>query len=196
MNVNRNVKILKKGEKNFPHLLEELNDCPDILYAVGDETILNEFALAVIGARKCTVDGKYIAENLSKDFALSHINVISGFATGIDSIAHKSCIDNGGKTIAVLGGGFNYLYPKENEELYEEIIRKGGVLISEYMPDEPPRKSNFRMRNRIIAALSNGVIVIEAREKSGSLITVKYARKLNKKIFVVPGNIREENYMR
>lgn len=190
------IKFLKKGENNFPKNLEALEDCPDILFVMGNEKILNDFSIAVIGARKCTIEGRIIAEDISKELTKANINIISGLALGIDSIAHETCVKNNGKTIAVLGGGFYNLYPKENKKLVNEIIDTGGVVISEYPPDEVPRGLNFKKRNRIIAAISSGVVVIEAKEKSGSLSTVNYARKLEKNIFVVPGNVRDENYKR
>ena len=140
------IKFLKKGENNFPKNLEALEDCPDILFVMGNEKILNDFSIAVIGARKCTIEGRIIAEDISKELTKANINIISGLALGIDSIAHETCVKNNGKTIAVLGGGFYNLYPKENKKLVNEIIDTGGVVISEYPPDEVPRGLNFKKK--------------------------------------------------
>lgn len=192
----KNIKYIKRGEKNFPKKLEQLHDCPDILYVLGNEKILNDFSIGIVGARKCSRSGKELARNISKQLTRCNINIISGLAIGIDAASHEGCLDEEGKTIAVLGGGVNKIYPKENIELYEKIIKKGGAIISEQLPNEPPTSICLHNRNRIIAALSDGLVVIEAREKSGSLVTAKYAKKLNKKIFAIPGNIEDDNYKR
>lgn len=192
--MNSKIKYIKKEDVLFPKSLKELHDCPDILYVAGNEKILNDFGLAIIGARKCSYEGKDIARQISRDLTSYDISIISGLAVGIDSIAQETCVDCNGKTIAVLGCGFFNLYPKENISLFHKIIERGGAIISEYPPNEYPSKLKFHNRNRIIAALSSGVIVIEARERSGSLVTVKFAKELNKNIFVVPGSIENENY--
>lgn len=188
------MKILKKEDENFPKSLKDLEDCPDILYVCGNEKILNDFSIAVIGARRCTLEGRIIAQNITRELASNRINIISGLASGIDGVAHKSCIDAKGKTIAVLGSGVYNSCPKENRKLYDEIINNGGAIISEYFPDETPNKAKFHKRNRIIAALAKAVVVIEAKEKSGSFVTVQYAKKLNKEVFVVPGGVNDLNY--
>lgn len=192
--MNNKVKYIKREDDNFPKALESLSDCPDMIYVLGNEELLNTFSLAIIGARKCTPKGAHFAKMISKDLSKLGVTIVSGLAIGIDSAAHSSCIENDGKTIAVLGSGFNNLFPKQNKLLFENIIEKGGAVISEYMPDEYPSKIKFHNRNRIIAALSKGVIVIEAKEMSGSLVTINYAKKLNKKIFTIPGALEDINY--
>lgn len=188
------IECIDKKSKLFPDKLKQLEKCPNQIFLQGNKQILSEFSLGVIGSRNCSVLGKTIAQNISEELAEKDITIISGLARGVDTIAHKACVENNSKTIAVLGGGHNKIYPSENRKLAEDIIQKGGVIISEYPPEYPPLKNNFRERNRIIAALSDGIILIEAKKNSGSLITVKHAEKLNKKIFVVPGRICDEEY--
>ena len=188
------IECIDKKSKLFPDKLKQLEKCPNQIFFQGNKQILSEFSLGVIGSRNCSVLGKTIAQNISEELAEKDITIISGLARGVDTIAHKACVENNSKTIAVLGGGHNRIYPSENRKLAEDIIQKGGVIISEYPPEYPPLKNNFRERNRIIAALSDGIILIEAKKNSGSLITVKHAEKLNKKIFVVPGRICDEEY--
>ena len=180
------MKIIKISDNNYPQKLKEINNPPKQLYVLGDENIINQFSLAIIGCRNYTEYGRKIAKDLSFKLADKSINIISGLAKGIDSFAHIGCIIGGGRTIAVLGSGFNNIYPKENRELFKEIIKTGGVIITEYEPDTKPLPQNFPERNRIISGLSDGVIVIEARKQSGTLITVDYALEQGKEIFAVP----------
>ena len=180
------MKIIKISDNNYPQKLKEINNPPKQLYVLGDENIINQFSLAIIGCRNYTEYGRKMAKDLSFKLADKNINIISGLARGIDSFAHIGCIIGGGRTIAVLGSGFNNIYPKENKELFKEIIKTGGVIITEYEPDTKPLPQNFPERNRIISGLSDGVIVIEARKQSGTLITVDYALEQGKEIFAVP----------
>lgn len=188
------IKCLKRDSKYFPQKLKELEKCPEEIFVLGNEKILSEFSLSVVGSRKCSFFGKEIARKISGNLANSNITVVSGFARGIDTIAHKTCIENEKKTIAVLGGGHGNIYPNENKYMIEKILENGGAIISEYPYGYPSLPSNFIQRNRIVAALSEGVILIEAKRNSGSLYTIEYARKLNKKIFVVPGSLNDEMY--
>lgn len=190
------IKYLKKEEKDFPEGLRQLKDCPDVLYVLGDEKLLNSFSIAVVGARRCTLDGERVARQVSAELSDFGIHIVSGLAYGIDSIAHEASLGKKGKTVAVLAYGMEYLYKNNREKLYEDILEKGGVIVSEYLPEEPPNKIKFHKRNRIIAALSQGVLVVEARKGSGSLITADYAKELGKDIFVVPGSVFDENYIR
>ncbi|MBQ8299367.1 MAG: DNA-processing protein DprA [Clostridia bacterium] len=188
------MKYLKRGDMRFPKNLESLPDCPDVIYVWGNVDILNDFSLAMVGSRNCSEFGKIFATEMAQKLNGKNIIIVSGLALGVDSAAHRGCVNNNGKTIAVLGGGFDNVYPKENMRLIDEIIENGGAVITEYMPEDPPLRKNFIDRNRIIAALSEGVILIEAKEKSGSLTTIRHAINLNKKIFVVPGGINDELY--
>lgn len=183
------MKILKIENEDYPKKLKNIDNPPKQLYVLGNEKILDDFGLAIIGCRQYSEYGKKVAKDISFKLAKQGIKIISGMARGIDSFAHMGCMVAGGKTIAVLGGGFNNIYPKENIELLKEIIRTGGAVITEYSPDVKPIGANFPLRNRIISGLSDGVVVIEARKKSGTLITVDYALEQGKEIFAVPGNI-------
>ncbi len=180
------MKVIKLFDKDYPEKLRNIDDPPRELYVLGNEKILNEFGLAIIGCRQYSEYGKKVAKDISFKLAKRGINIISGLAKGIDSFAHVGCMVAGGKTIAVLGSGFNNIYPKENIEIFNEIIKTGGAVITEYLPDVKPIGTNFPFRNRIISGLSDGVIVIEATKKSGTMITVDYALEQGKEIFAVP----------
>ena len=212
-----NIDIIHICEKSYPQILKQIYDAPVSLYIRGNKEILNGENVGIVGCRNCTDYGKkaakYFGYNLSKE---KSINIVSGLAKGVDSYAHwgsvganieakgdKNCgkkysgcgkqdIDCG-KTIAVLGNGLDMIYPKENIELANEIIRNGGAIISEYPCGTKPDKMNFPARNRIISGISQGVIVIEAKEKSGTLITVDFALEQGRDVFVVPGNINSMN---
>lgn len=149
--------------------------------------------IAIIGCRLCTKYG----ENVSKEFAYNlskkNINIISGLARGIDSFAHIGSLKAQGKTIAVVGSGLDLIYPKENEGIANDIIKNGGAIISEYVIGTKPVARNFPARNRIISGISSGVIVVEAKEKSGTLITVDFALEQGKEVYVIPGNIDSPN---
>mgnify|MGYP004524822113 FL=1 len=197
------IDIIHICEKSYPQILKQIYDAPVNLYIRGNKEILNGKNVGIVGCRECTDYGKkaakYFAYNLSKE---KSINIVSGLAKGVDSYAHwgsvganiecKS-IQNCGKTIAVLGNGLDMVYPKENIELANEIIRSGGAIISEYPCGTKPDKMNFPARNRIISGISKGILVIEAKEKSGTLITVDFALEQGRDIFVVPGNINSIN---
>lgn len=205
-----NIDIIHICEKSYPQILKQIYDAPVSLYIRGNKEILNGKNVGIVGCRDCTDYGKktakYFAYNLSKE---KTINIVSGLAKGVDSYAHwgsvganiecestKNCGKKQvscGKTIAVLGNGLDMIYPKENIELANEIIRSGGTIISEYPCGTKPDKMNFPARNRIISGLSKGIIVIEAKEKSGTLITVDFALEQGRDVFVVPGNINSIN---
>lgn len=188
-----NIKLIHIYDKNYPDKLKKVYDKPIVLYIKGDETILNQFSLAVIGCREHTKYGEIVARDISNKIAQNKIITVSGLAKGIDSIAHKETLKVQGKTIAVIGSGLDNIYPKENIKLAEEIIKNGGVVISEYVIGTKPDRMNFPARNRIISGLSNGVVVIEAKKKSGTMITVDFALEQGKEVFAVPGNILSKN---
>ncbi len=149
-----NYDIIKDGDELFPVRLYDLNNYPKQLYVIGNKNLLNQFSLAIVGSRNCLKESAENAYKLSYDLSANGVNIISGFAKGIDKIAHSGAINAGGKTIAVLGGGFNNLSPKENINLFYEILENEGLIITEYPPDMPCLRYNFLSRNRIIAALS------------------------------------------
>lgn len=195
------IDIISINDKKYPQILKPIYDPPISLYIKGNAEILNGKNIAIVGCRNSSKYGeeaaKYFAYNLSE----KGINIISGLARGIDTYAHignlGAMIHNGnnicGKTIAVVGNGIDIIYPKENKYLEEKIIKSGGCIISEYPLGTKPEKFNFPARNRIISGLSKGVLVIEARAKSGTLITIDFALQQGRDVYVVPGNINSVN---
>ena len=190
--IKHNVEIISIEDKEYPEMLKEIYDSPLSIYVMGNKKILNNNSIAIIGCRNCTQYGKYVAEELAYNIAKQEFNIVSGLAKGIDGIAHKGAVQAGGKTIAVMGNGLDTIYPSENLFLAMQILKTGGTIISEYPLGERPRKQNFPERNRIVSGISKGVIVVEAKEKSGTLITVDFALEQGRDIFVVPGNINQE----
>lgn len=182
------ISILTRWDDDYPSRLEHLHDVPALLYIRGCASLLDRDMVAVVGARKATVYGKRVAQELGKTLGEIGITVISGLARGIDSSAHRGAIANLGSTIAVLGSGVDVVYPRENEELYREIMEK-GLIISEFPPGTKPEPRNFPRRNRIIAALAYAVVVVEAGEKSGALITADLALEMGREVWAVPGPI-------
>lgn len=191
MNEN-NIKIININEREYPQALKEIYDPPISLYVKGNIEKLNNKNIGIVGCRECTEYGKKSAEYFAYNLSKQNINIVSGLAKGIDSYAHLGSL-NTGNTIAVLGNGLDIIYPKENLELANEIIKRGGTIISEYPCGTKPDKMKFPARNRIISGISSGIIVIEAKEKSGTLITVDFALEQGREVFVVPGNINSIN---
>ncbi len=187
------IDLINIYDKEYPEKLKEIYDKPITLYIKGNKEILDEFSLAIIGCRENSEYGKKVGSKLSYDIAKKGIVTISGLARGIDSIAHKSTLMAKGKTIAIIGSGIDNIYPPENKKLVDEIVKNGGAVVSEYVIGTKAEKMNFPARNRIISALSDGVIVIEAKKKSGTMITVDFALDNGKEVFAVPGNITSIN---
>lgn len=185
----KEIKIIKKDDKLYPKNLLEIKNPPEQLYVLGDVSLLNKKSLAIIGSRNCTEYGYNQAIRFAKEIANYDICIVSGMAVGIDSAAHIGANMEKGKTIAVLGGGFNNIFPKENEELFYEILECGGCIISEYAPDIEADNKNFSSRNRIVSGLAEGLLVVEARYRSGTSITAKFAKEQGKKIFCIPSNV-------
>ncbi len=183
------VKVIRREDDTFPDKLRREDLKIKQIYVEGNEKILNDFGIAVIGSRNSSKEGEKITQEFVEQLCDKEINIISGLAKGIDSKAHKTCIINKGKTIAVIGSGHNYIYPKENKKLFEEIIKQGGAIISEYPPETEPKSSNFPQRNRIISGLSDGIIVIEGKYRSGTTITADYGIKQKKPVFCLPHGI-------
>lgn len=183
----KNIKVVFFFEDQYPSLLKNISSFPPVLFYRG-ELRKDDFAIAIVGTRKATAYGLYVAERLARELACENITIISGLARGIDTAAHKGALKENGKTIAVLGCGLDVYYPPENRRLQDEIAEK-GLLISEYNIGTSPNAFNFPKRNRIIAGLSKGVIVVEAGEQSGALNTIAWAAEQGKEIFAVPGQI-------
>lgn len=190
---NYGISIVTIYDKEYPNKLRNIYDPPVTLYVKGNKEILNENSIAIVGCRDCSNYGKEVAQKVAYELGKEDISIISGMAKGIDSQAHIGCLNAKGKTIAVLGSGLDRIYPKENLKLYNEIIANGGAIVSEYIIGTKPDKMNFPARNRIISGLSDGLVVVEAKQKSGTLITVDFALEQGKNIFVVPGNITSAN---
>ncbi len=187
-NINANdIKIITINNENYPEYLKNIYDPPIILYMKGCLSKDKKY-LAVVGSRKATSYGLKMAEVVSRELSRCGITVVSGMARGIDTFAHKGALSGGGKTIAVLGCGLDIVYPYENKKLMESIIQNGACL-SEFLPGTQPVAGNFPARNRIISGISMGVIVIEAGEKSGSLITANFALEQGREVFALPGNV-------
>ena len=186
--------ILILDDGSYPSCLREIADPPITLYVRGDwQGCFDLPGVAVIGSRMCSTYGENAAEMLSRDLASRGICIISGLARGIDTAAHKGAMRGGGKTIAVMGTGIDAVYPKENTKLVREILNSGGAVVSQFPLGTPPLKDNFPYRNRIISGLSLGVLIVEATERSGSLITARLATEQNREVMAVPGNITSRN---
>lgn len=186
------VLILDDG--SYPYLLREIADPPITLYVKGDWASCFEApSIGVIGSRKCSTYGENASHMLARDLAENGICIVSGLARGIDTAAHRGALSAKGKTIAVLGTGIDNVYPKENKKLTEEILDAGGAIVSQFPLQTPPLKDNFPYRNRIISGLSYGVLLVEASERSGSLITARLAMEQNREVLAVPGNITSRN---
>ena len=187
------MEIIKKEHNDYPKKLKQLYDSPKQIYIEGNRKILDSDSIAIIGSRVCSKYGASMAYNFGYELAKKNICIISGFARGIDTYSHKGAIKAQGKTIAVLGCGLDIVYPPENIELYKQILINGGAIISEYPLGSKPEKYHFPERNRIISGLSNGVLVIEAKKKSGTMITVNFALEQGREVYAVPGNISSDN---
>ena len=186
----KKIELIKNSDKEFPQELLSIKDSPKELYIIGNKKLLNKKSIAIVGTRNCTKYGAECAKKIAKNISKKEICIISGMALGIDTFAHSEAIKQNGNTIAVLGCGFDYIYPEENIELFNKIIENNGLVISEYPPKTKAILSKFPYRNRIISGLSMGVLVVEATlGRSGSLVTARYAKEQNKKIFSIPGNI-------
>jgi DNA processing protein len=183
------IKKIKLGEKNYPEILSQIYDPPQELYVWGELKKREKLPLAIVGTRKVSSYGAKLAKEFSFYLAQTGFTIISGLALGVDGLAHKGALEAKGKTIAVLGSGLNYIYPASHKKLAEEIVKKGGAVISEYPPDTGPRKEFFPMRNRIVAGLSLGTLVIEAPKISGALITARLALEENREVMAVPSDI-------
>lgn len=171
---------------NYPKQLLDLEDPPKKLYTLGNISLLNEESFSIVGTRYITDEGKKNCEEISKELALRDITLVSGMARGTDTLVHKTCLKYGGKTIAVLPCGFNRIYPKENIGLFQRIITQNGLALTEYPENEGAESSKFLARNRIVAAISKGTLVIEALVKSGTNRTSKIAFETKRKVFAIP----------
>lgn len=184
----QNLNIITIYDENYPLGLRYIPDNPKVLYIKGKDLEDDKLSIAIVGSRKATSYGKWACEKFTKELVDMGVTIVSGLAAGIDTIAHKTALDCGGTTIGVVGNGIDIVYPKRNLSLYKEMEEK-GTIISEFPLGTPPLSFNFPLRNRIISGISRGIVVIEAQEKSGSLITAHHALDQGKDVFALPGNI-------
>ena len=182
------IQLITWHDPIYPARLKEIHDRPALLFIKGEMKNEDEWCVSVVGSRQPTIYGRQVAEEMSSGLAASRITVVSGLAKGIDTISHQAALAAGGRTLAVVGGGLDSIYPIENTELAGHITEH-GALISEYPPGTRPRPENFPRRNRILAGLCLGVLVVEAAETSGALITAQLALEQNREVFAVPGSI-------
>ncbi len=182
------VKVLTWHDSDYPSRLKEIYDYPPVLYVRGSLLPEDEWCLAVVGTRRATVYGRQVTEEMVADLAQSRITIVSGLAKGVDSIAHQSALDTGGRSIAVFACGLDIVYPAENANLARRIMQQ-GALISEYPLGTKPKAENFPRRNRIMSGLSLGVLVVEAGETSGAMITARLALEQNREVLAIPGSI-------
>lgn len=200
-NLNNYIEYMKKNcidiitiyDEYYPEKLKQIYDPPVMLYIKGKKEILKGKAVSIVGCRNSSKYGENISKKIAYNLSLNNINIVSGLAKGIDSFAHIGALEAKGKTIAVVGCGLDIVYPRENTNLFNNIIKQGGAVISEYIIGTKPLAYNFPRRNRIISGLSDSVIVVEAKEKSGTLITADFALEQGKEIYAVPGNIDNPN---
>jgi DNA processing protein len=186
--------ILLLDDGVYPSSLREIYDPPIVLYVKGAwSECLDQPCVGVVGSRKCSTYGQNSAMMLARDLAQRGITVVSGFARGIDAAAHRGALEAGGRTVAVLGTGIDEVYPRDHKKLAAEVLANGGALVSQFPLGTPPVSENFPYRNRIISGLSLGIVVVEAAENSGSLITARLAMEQNREVFAVPGNITSRN---
>lgn len=181
--------IITLHDSRYPSLLKELNDPPVLLYVNGDPELLASPQLSIVGSRSATPGGLEIARDFSHSLAAAGLTITSGLALGIDAAAHEGALAATGKTVAVLGTGPDQIYPARHLKLAEQVVET-GVIVSEFVPGTIPRKENFPRRNRVISGLSLGTLVVEAAQKSGSLITARFAMEQGKEVFAIPGSIR------
>ena len=188
------IKTINIQDKNYPKLLKEIKDPPEILYVRG-EILPDDSFFAVVGTRMASSYGKQVALEIAGDLAEAGLTIVSGMAPGIDTFCHQATLERKGRTIAVLGTGLDEksIYPQSNLKLAKKILETGGCLISEYPPGTPGSKFTFPNRNRIISGLSLGVLVVEAKQKSGALITAHHAFEQKRKVFAIPGSIHSLN---
>jgi DNA processing protein len=186
------VQILTTYDEAYPQILKQIYDPPILLYVKGEVTTLSSPSVAIVGSRRATPYGINAAEKLARDLAQRGLTICSGLARGIDSAAHRGALEVNGKTIAVLGSGLGYIYPRENKKMAQHI-EKNGCVISEFPLGTSPSPQNFPIRNRVISGLSLGTCLVEAAEFSGSLITARLALEQGREVMAVPGNITSPN---
>lgn len=185
-----NLRLVNWTDPEYPAMLREIYDPPTLLYVRGNAEVLTMPCVSIVGTRKPTLYGTQMAERLGRELAARGVTVVSGMARGIDAIAHQGAMAANGRAIGVLGTGVNVCYPKENKKLYEKVLERGAI-ISEFPLGTHPSPENFPIRNRIVAGMPHGVVVVEGAQYSGSLITARLAMEFGREVFAVPGNVTQ-----
>ncbi len=185
-----NCRLLSWTEPEYPQTLLQIYDPPVLLYVRGDLQVLNQPSISIVGTRRPTLYGTQMAERLGREIAARGMVVVSGMARGVDAIAHQGAMSVNGRAIGVLGTGINVCYPKENKKLYEKVLERGAI-VSEFPLGTHPAPENFPIRNRIVAGMPSGVVVVEGAQYSGSLITARLAMEFGREVFGVPGNVTQ-----
>ncbi len=186
--------ILVLDDGVYPNMLRETYDPPVVLYVKGAwSECLDRPCVAIVGSRRCSTYGQNAALMLSRELAQRGVTIISGLARGIDAAAHRGALEAGGRTVGVMGTGLDQIYPRDHRKLADDIVKQNGALVTQFPLGTPPVSENFPYRNRVISGLSLGVVVVEAAENSGSLITARLALEQNREVFAVPGNITSRN---
>lgn len=189
--IKKQCQIISFFDQVYPQKLREIYRPPLILFAQGNLKLLQENVITIVGSRQATDYSQLVLNKIVPQLVKSNFVIASGLAMGVDVMAHSVTLNNGGKTIAVIGNGLNHFYPERNSQIQRQIINE-GLVLSEYLPDTPPRPFRFPERNRILAGIADSVIVTEAKEKSGSLITANIALQENRNIYAVPGPINSQ----
>ncbi len=182
-------KVICFDDELYPKLLQEIYDPPLVLFTQGDNKLLNYNQLAIVGSRSATISGRDSATKLAKQLVEHDLTITSGLALGIDAAAHRGALQAGGYTIAVVATGLDKVYPARHKQLSQEILQSGGLIVSEFVPGTLPKAGHFPKRNRIISGLSQGVLVVEAEIRSGSLITARCALEQGRDVYAIPGSI-------
>ena len=195
--LSQEIKIIKKGNDYYPRLLKEISDAPEKIFVLGNfqnKQFADNLKISIVGTRRATSEGKALAKELAKKLSEKGIIIVSGLAMGIDTAAHQGTVEANGRTIGVLANGLDSIYPAQNENLAEKILESGGAIISEYPPGTPALPHQFLERNRIVSGLCDATIIIEAPERSGSLVTARLAAEQGREVLVFPGPLHHPNY--
>ena len=185
----REIQEINFGDDAYPEKLRKIKNPPQKLYAIGNIELLKKPSLAIVGTRHITEYGIKNCEYFAQEIVKKEIPIVSGMAVGTDAVAHKTALKYDGETIAVLGSGFEHIFPKENIGLFENIIKRNGLIVTEYSPQIPPKSERFLERNRIVSGLSEGVLIIEAAYRSGTSVTAKLAYAQGKVVMALPGRL-------
>lgn len=187
------LEVITIEDARYPNQLKDIENPPKQLYAKGNIELLKTNIISMIGSRACSENGIKLARQFSKELVYQGLTIGSGMAIGIDTIAHETTLQEKGKTIAVLGNGFEHIFPKENIGLYQQIIENNGLVITEYPPEEQAKSNNFLERNRIVSGLALGILVVEAMHRSGTSVTARLAKQQGRKVFALPHEVGDKN---